>query len=312
MQLGPSEIVNQPAPTSENTADSARTLDAQSTTDQPADQPTAQPAGSEHATIQDANPANPTALEGLLNRFSTPDMLFVFGVVLLLFLMMRMLRKNHKANARRTNSQPSPADRITNIHGQAQDSMAPAHKVMVDAEDMARRLSASLDNKAARLELLIEEADQKLAQLNRTLAGHASHPAQQIQPEPAPVPQAPSPSPARSIDPALLDRARIEQDLEDRQTRVVGRIDHTPTPAPIPQPISEPKPQPEPQPERHPEPQPEPTPEPASEPAPEPVSIQTQIAQLAAAGHSNIDIAHQLKQPIGQVELILNLRKQQG
>ena len=299
MQLGPSEIVNQPAPTSENTADSARTLDAQSTTDQPADQP----AGSEHTTIQDANPANPTALEGLLNRFSTPDMLFVFGVVLLLFLMMRMLRKNHRANARRTNSQPTPADRIANIHGQAQDSMAPAHKVMVDAEDMARRLSASLDNKAARLELLIEEADQKLAQLNRTLAAQQSQqPAQQIQPEPAPVPQAPSPSPARSIDPALLDRARIEQDLEDRQTRVVGRIEHTPTPAPIPQPISEPKPQ------QEPAPQPAPTPE----PAPEPVSIQTQIAQLAAAGHSNIDIAHQLKQPIGQVELILNLRKQQG
>ena|GEM_PF-613350 len=307
MQLGPSEIVNQPAPTSENTADSARTLDAQSTTDQTTDQPTAQPAGSEHATIQDASPTNPTALEGLLNRFSTPDMLFVFGVVLLLFLMMRMLRKNHKANARRTNSQPTPADRIANIHDQAQDSMAPAYKVMVDAEDMARRLSASLDNKAARLELLIEEADQKLALLNRTLAGQ---PAQQSThlPDPAPIAQAPSPSPARSIDPALLDRARVEQDLEDRQTRVVGRIEHTPTPAPIPQPISEPKPQPEPQPERQPEPQPEPTPE----PAPEPVSIQTQIAQLAAAGHSNIDIAHQLKQPIGQVELILNLRKQRG
>tara|TARA_R110002072_G_scaffold42064_21_gene119104 strand:+ start:426032 stop:426904 length:873 start_codon:yes stop_codon:yes gene_type:complete len=290
VQLGPSEIVNQPATADENAAANARPPSEQS------------PDHGEHATIQDANPANPTALEGLLNRFSTPDMLFVFGVVLLLFLMMRMLRKNHKANARRTNSQPSPADRIANIHGQAQDSMAPAYKVMVDAEDMARRLSASLDNKAARLELLIEEADQKLALLNRTLAG------QQTQPEQTTISHTQnlnqSPSPARSIDPALLDRARIEQDLEDRQTRVVGRIDHTPTPAPIPQPISEPKPQPE----RQPEPQPEPAPE----PAPEPVSIQTQIAQLSAAGHSNIDIAHQLKQPIGQVELILNLRKQQG
>ena len=303
MQLGPSEIVNQPATADENAAATARPLSEQS--------PLQSPDQDETATIQDASPTNPTALEGLLNRFSTPDMLFVFGVVLLLFLMMRMLRKNHRANAQRTNSQPSPADRIANIHGQAQDSMAPAYKVMVDAEDMARRLSASLDNKAARLELLIEEADQKLALLNRTLAGQTAQQSTQLptqRPDPAPIAQAPSPSPARSIDPALLDRARVEQDLEDRQTRVVGRIEHTPTPAPIPQPISEPKPQPEPQPERQPEPQPEPTPE----PAPEPVSIQTQIAQLAAAGHSNIDIAHQLKQPIGQVELILNLRKQQG
>ena len=287
MQLGPSEIVNQPAPVGENIAD---------TTPPRAEQDAEQGVT---GTTQDATPANPTAIEGLLSRFSTPDMLFVFGVVLLLLLMMRMLRRNHKANARRANSLPSPSARIANIHEQAQDSMAPAYKVMVDAEEMARRLSASLDNKAARLELLIEEADQKLALLNRTLAGQ---PAQQHQPEQAPISHTPSPNPTRSIDPALLDRARIEQDLEDRQTRVVGRIEHNPVQAsaPTPQPISEPKPQPE----RQPESQPEPT--------PEPVSIQTQIAQLSAAGHSNIDIAHQLKQPIGQVELILNLRKQQG
>ncbi len=291
MQLGPSEPAN--------------TLNAEQYAEQPihtkadlaAD--SANPQANADLTLENANP-NPVAIENLIDRLSSPDTLFVFGVLLLVVIMFRMLRKNYKSNARRSNSQPSPQDRIEQINTRARNSMEPSERVMVQAEEMARRLGATLDNKAARLELLIEEADRKLAILNRSLS--TATPSPQVS-----APQTPSP---RTIDPSLLDRARMEQDLEERQTRVVGRIDPEPTldagplaNEPTNQPTNEPinRPIAEPTPDAH-----QPPPKDPQE------SIQTQIVELAATGLSNIDIAHRLNHPIGQVELILNLRKRQG
>ncbi len=269
MQLGPSEIIkpaaNQPAVELQAGQDSAETLQK-----------------GEDAAISTTTTKEPVAIERLMNRLSSndsvlPNALLIGGVLLMVIIMMRLLRKNHKADAKRSNKQLSPSKRIANIHAQANATMEPAYKVMVDAEEMARRLGATLDNKAARLELLIEEADRKLAILNRSLANPVPS---ALEDQSAPI------QPSRTIDPSLLDRARMEQDLEERQTRVVGRIEPN-----------------------YPQPQPSPAPEPVIE---EPKSIQSQVIELAASGLSNIEIAHQLKQPIGQVELILNLRKQQG
>jgi DNA-binding NarL/FixJ family response regulator len=274
VQYGPSDNATQ-------------TADTNTTTEQPSLQtsPQASPQTSPD-TGTTATTTSQTAIERILGKFQDsdsllPNALLLGGVLLMVILMFRMLRKNHKANARRANKQPSPSKRIADIHTQAQSSMEPARKVMVDAEEMARRLGATLDNKAARLELLIEEADLKLNALNRTLAG--SPPS--TNPTPPPTPPTPPTQPTRSIDPTLLDRARIEQDQEERQTRVAGRID----------PVA-----------------PEPKPEQPAPPPPQQVSIQDQIAELAASGIPNAQIAQQLNYPIGQVELILNLRKQQG
>ncbi|PCI10114.1 hypothetical protein COB72_04290 [bacterium] len=264
MQLGPSEIIKPPAdqPALVEQAD----VQASDTT-----------GNADTGTIQ-ANEG--VAIQRIFNRLQSgdsqlPNALLIGGVLLMLIILMRKLRKNHKANAKRSNKQLSPSKRIANIHAQANATMDPAYRVMVDAEEMARRLGATLDNKAARLELLIEEADRKLAILNRSLA----NPVQSaLEDHSAPI------QPSRTIDPSLLDRARMEQDLEERQTRVAGRIEpNYPQPSPAPEPVIE-----------------------------EPISIQSQVIELAASGLSNIEIAHQLKQPIGQVELILNLRKQQG
>ncbi|MBL4699151.1 MAG: hypothetical protein JKX70_09995 [Phycisphaerales bacterium] len=260
MQLGPSESINTPP-----------------------NEPTtlAHPASGDAGTQLQQN--NPTAIEGLISRLNSPNTLFVFGIFLIVFLMMRMLRKNHKTNAKRSNKLASPSKRIANIHAQAQASMSPNEQLMVKTEEITRRLGATLDNKAARLELLIEEADRKLAQLNRQLANPTPNESEINAPSLPPQHSAHS---QRTIDPTLLDRARLEQDIEERQTRVAGRID------PITQPhATEPKPQ---------------------APTQAPPSIQSQVVELAAAGLSNIEIAHQLNEPIGQVELILNLRKQQG
>ncbi|MFG0245501.1 MAG: hypothetical protein ACF8MF_05545 [Phycisphaerales bacterium JB052] len=242
-----------------------------------------------HAVDSDAqaapNPQNSGVIDtqsdtagygSLFERFNAensllPNILIIGAMVLLVFLMMRSLRKASQSNRVRANNLGTPSERIAEIRDQAEQSMEPSRKLMVDAEDIARRLGAALDNKAARLELLIEEADAKLDQLNRAVARtdtHGDTPNEQSVQV--------SPAPNRTIDPALLDRARVEQDIEERQSRVAGRI----TPAPIPRP----------------------------EPEPE-ISISDQVQALALQGKSSREIATELAQPIGQVELILNLQK---
>lgn len=270
MQLGPSETINQPAE-EPSVIEQPQVNDSTDTTS------TALQTGETSTKTQD-----PVAIQRLIDRITSgesllPNVLLIGGILLAVIILMRLVRKNYKASAKRSNAQSSPSKRITDIHSAAQASITPATKAMVDAEEMARRVGAILDNKAARLELLIEEADAKLNILNRSLAGSPTpQPPEPIQPPAQPV------QPTRTIDPSLLDRARLEQDQAERQTRVAGRIEPT---------IQESKPEPI---------------------AQEPKSIQERVIELSAAGVSNIDIAHQLNYPIGQVELILNLRKQQG
>lgn len=262
MQLGPADPNNTQATTLETETGQSTPSDADTT------------ALTAQSTTQ------PTAITRLMDRIQSsdtmlPNILLVGGVLLMVIIMMRSLRKKTKNDRRRMNTQGTPDERIAQIHANAQSSMDPPRRLMVEAEEMARQLGAVLDNKAARLELLIEEADKKLAALNRTLVGSS------IGAQPSELPTQSQPAPSRTIDPTLLDRARLEQDLAERQSRVAGRID----PSPL-----------------------EPTePEPA-----EPQSTQSKVIELAETGLSNIEIAHQLNQPIGQVELILNLRKHQG
>jgi len=223
-----------------------------------------------------------TGAQGWLDQFRAensmlPNILLIGGMVIIVFLVMRALKRTSQKNRARTNAMGTPTERIAEIRENAMNSMEPGRKMMVDAEDMARRLGAALDNKAARLELLIEEADAKLDQLNRALANGNGREKSETQPETAPQTQ----NPSRMIDPTLLDRARVEQDLEDRQSRVVGRIaPETQSPA-------------------------------AKPPEPE-ISITDRIHELAMSGKSSKEIASELRQPIGQVELIMNLRKRSG
>jgi FtsZ-interacting cell division protein ZipA len=236
--------------------------------------------GVEDTSGTNAIEAQPGSTGGLLERFSAensmiPNILMVVGMIAVVFIMFRSLRRTHKANAVRTNDLGSPAERIEEIHQHAAQSMQPAERLMVDAEEIARRLGAALDNKAARLELLIEEADAKLDQLNRAITSQ-ERPGSPSNVPPAPESRhAPTPAP-RSIDPSLMDRARMEQDLEERGSRVAGRIE--PEAAASENPVAE-------------------------------ISISDQINELALQGKNPQEIAKQLEQPVGQVELILNLRK---
>jgi Family of unknown function (DUF6115) len=311
VQLGPTEPNNVPSNTA--TDDSLLTSGQESSSlDQeefsqetiPQDSTTSNQLSSGNGLTEQVQ--EPVAIERLIERLRTsenlPTILLVGGVVLMLVLMMRMLIRNTKSNRRRTHNLPDPSERIQNIHDSAQASMLPSQKAMVDAEEMARRLGAVLDNKAARLELLIEEADIKLDALNRmhaqsssSLNPSTSQTGNQSTNQPINQSINQSNNQVRTIDPSLLDRARVEQDIEDRQSRVVGRID--------PESMTQPDQMQPDQIQTHP---------PIHAPAPKPVPIRDQVLELSSQGLSNIDIAHQLQQPIGQVELILNLNRQQN
>lgn len=255
MQVGPNEPPIETAP--QNTA--------QSVTDP------VQPAG-EFAEGSTSQPM--TLLERAQDNPMLPSLLLVGGVMLMIFVLFRSLKKNHSVRVTRDHQTGSPADRIAEIHQRAQSSTSPANKAMLDAEEITRRLSAQLDNKAARLELLLEEADTKLAELNRTLAGAERSANRGAAPRSADplyaAPNSEQPAVPRALDPSLLDRARMDQDLAER-----GSMNR--------------------------------------ESAPSSVSAQDQINErilrLADDGLGCVEIARSLNQPIGQVELVLNLRK---
>lgn len=200
-----------------------------------------------------------------------PTMLLAFGVMLAMFFMMRMLRRKQS-----TRPIPMPVeDRISAIHEMATSTISPVERAMSDAEQLARRLAATMENKAARLELLIEEADRKLEELNRAVSQ-----ASRTTPERTPAPR-------RTLDPTLLDRARVEQDRAERNGH------HEPTPLPI-TPTTNARAEPTHTGSDHPS---------HADP------VHRRIWALADDGMPPMDIARSLNQPVGQVELILNLRK---
>jgi len=104
---------------------------------------------------------------------STPDLLLTAGVALVTLWALITVRRRLRA---RLDEQSTPRERIDAIRDRAAKQSKGADElgaVMADAEELTRRLAAHLDNKAARLQLLLDEADARIAELNR-LAGNAS------------------------------------------------------------------------------------------------------------------------------------------
>lgn len=199
------------------------------------------------------------------SKSMVPGMLMAMGVLLMVFLLMRRVIRN----AARRPPTLQPDERLSAIHDRAIASITPLEKAIADAEQLARRLAATMDNKADRLDILIQEADRKLEQLN-----HAVAQASRSTPTTIDRPF----RPGRSIDPSLMDRARVEQDREERGA---------PRPAPAETTVAAP----------------------AANGRPTPDPVHRRVWALADDGMPPIEIARSLNQPVGQVELILNLRK---
>jgi hypothetical protein len=240
------------------------------------DEPRTQP-----AEPAEADPWWQPQLQAAEGQSLLPPMLMAMGVLLAIFVVMRALRRR-QANRP---IPPPPVDRIAAIHERSVGSISPIERAMADGEQLARRLAATMDNKAARIELLIEEADRKLEELNRAVAAVSrATPA-------SPERGARTP---RSIDPALLDLARVEQDRAERNGFHTHADDDR-------------------RPDRttqHPDEQKKTIP---AVPPPSPDDpgdhIHRRVWALADDGVPSMEIARSLNQPVGQVELILNLRK---
>jgi hypothetical protein len=106
-----------------------------------------------------------------------PQMLVLAGILAIAFLMMIAVRKKF---ARRQAESVSPRERMERIrtaHTDRNDAMV----VQADLTDHARTMAARLDAKAQRLEILIEQADQRIAELRSLAAGEDVSETEQIE-----------------------------------------------------------------------------------------------------------------------------------
>jgi uncharacterized protein DUF6115 len=121
------------------------------------------------AVVAQTTPSRPE------NQSALPGMLMSAGVLVLVMMTWFSLRKklNRRANHERVNPKQLTIQAEKRSKGRLES-------VMVDAEELSRRLAAHLDNKAARLEILLREADERIAQLQGTtkesVAIDATHP----------------------------------------------------------------------------------------------------------------------------------------
>jgi len=110
-------------------------------------------------------------------------MLAALGVLLLCFTMLTLLRRRLRRESR--NQELNAQERIRQVRDEAMQRSGQSHprreerpesitaarssveSVMADAEELTRRLAALLDNKAARLESLIDQANEAAERLER-------------------------------------------------------------------------------------------------------------------------------------------------
>ena len=175
----------------------------------------------------DVQPGSSTAEPGVATEqpgaagSMLPAVLMVAGILLLVIILL----SKQRGRGRRVSDDKTPTERLADLR-EAAASRDSLDAVKVDVEELAHRLAAQLDNKAARLEKLIADADDRLSRLEqRGTPEHAT--------------------------PTLITPTLTNQSDDPTRARVY---------------------------------------------------------ELADKGHSSVEIARQLDQPTGHVELILSLR----
>ncbi|TVQ60615.1 MAG: hypothetical protein EA378_11040 [Phycisphaerales bacterium] len=187
--------------------------------------------------------------------------LFAFGVLVLIVVSLRLLRKSQANRAALADRSEDPRERIEQVR-QAAGERQSIDTLMADATELTQRLAAQLENKAVRLETLIAEADERLRRLEAGGEGSGRERAQEGDP-PAPV-----------TGRRFADQPRSGPPASDRPTR------HAP---PM---------------------------EPGADADEGGVPAgHTRVFELADRGLTPIEIAREVNQPTGQVELILALRR---
>lgn len=94
--------------------------------------------------------------------------LLVLGVMLIITSLMMIGRSRRRKQAMGEGA-PKPSDRLEELR-QRKEVRGDLERLMVDLEEMARRLGAQMDAKARRVEHLLEQAERRLAELRQAQA----------------------------------------------------------------------------------------------------------------------------------------------
>jgi len=140
-----------------------------------------------HAEDQPLGDADPAGDKPQGSPISTALVLFAAAVAM--FTLMRSLRKNRRQ--RMTTDSMTAREKIDSVRGQAlgiptQDEPRPhvrpsstqsLERTMADAAELARRLAAQMENRAERLEQLIDLAEQRITRLEAATRASMRSPA---------------------------------------------------------------------------------------------------------------------------------------
>jgi hypothetical protein len=97
--------------------------------------------------------------------------------------------------------------------------------VLVELAEMARQITAQLDSRATKLELLIKDADQRIAQLKESPAPAAPSPLQENPPAPPEPMDASPPDPRYAEIYAMADQGRSAREIAEQLNRPSGEVE---------------------------------------------------------------------------------------
>lgn len=149
----------------------------------------------------------------LQSRFDLPQWVALcIGAMAVSYLMLRSRRRKDPL-------QKPPALSLSQQRSVERDMS----NLLVELSDMARQISGQLDNRAARLELLIKEADEKIAAMQSIVAAPAGdHPAQIAAPA-VTIEEMPDPRHAEIY--RLSDQGRSAHEIASQLGRPSGEVE---------------------------------------------------------------------------------------
>ncbi len=180
------------------------------------------------ATEGQPDPAGAGRPAGSSPGFDRQDLslgLIGLGCALMMIVVSRMLfRRDRRRDAHAAANAPAAAAPVT-ASGAAHDRL---ERLMADAEELTRRLAAVLENRAARIEVLLEQADERLAALE---TARTSAPTTEASRTPPPAAGFSLSDAAPTTDPLhrkvydLADRGLTPVDIARQIDRPTGQIE---------------------------------------------------------------------------------------
>lgn len=151
------------------------------------------------------------------SRGFLPDMLMAGGVLIITVGVFSMLRKRLKKGVRRPVIGRPASERRRAALQDEQTARQSIESVVVEAEELVRRLAAHLDAKSARLETLIRQADERIARMDSRSSSSTASPVPHVE--------------SKIVDPVSRDVYRLADEglapieIAQRLSEGVGKVE---------------------------------------------------------------------------------------